>query len=310
MVGHLEDVVEVVRDHQHRSALIRKALDEVEDHPGLRHAERGSRLVHDDEPGRLHDGLRDGDGLALPPGQRCHGLADGADRGDVQIGEGLAGRQFHGRLVQEAVPEPLVAEEHVLDDVQVVAQREILVDRRDAEILGVLRPVETYGFALPEDLALAGLPQSGNGLDRHRLAGAVVARERGDLSGRHLEVDLVEGLDGAEHLAHAPQLQQRHILSHFGTPVAAFRRIGAAHPAVGPRPQWSGGRAGSPFRTDTTQEGPSVQGPRYGVMPAAVQSAWYCPAHNCDAGTKLSLMTVAFMFFVVTHVGTSAPTAR
>ena len=38
-------------------------------------------------------------------------------------------------------------------------------------------------------------------------------------------------------------------------------------------------------------------------MPAALQSAAYEPAHSCDAGTKLSLMTVAFMFLVVTHVG-------
>ena len=38
-------------------------------------------------------------------------------------------------------------------------------------------------------------------------------------------------------------------------------------------------------------------------MPAALQSAAYEPAQSCDAGTKLSLMTVAFMFVGVTHVG-------
>ena len=40
-------------------------------------------------------------------------------------------------------------------------------------------------------------------------------------------------------------------------------------------------------------------------MPAVVQSAAYEPVQSCEAGTKLSLITVAFMFFVVTHSGVS-----
>ena len=40
-------------------------------------------------------------------------------------------------------------------------------------------------------------------------------------------------------------------------------------------------------------------------MPAAVQSAAYEPAHSCEAGIQLSLITVEFMFFVVTHFGVS-----
>ena len=46
-------------------------------------------------------------------------------------------------------------------------------------------------------------------LIEHRLAGAVVADERGHLPGRHVEVDAVQRPDGAEALAHAPQLEQR-----------------------------------------------------------------------------------------------------
>ena len=42
-----------------------------------------------------------------------------------------------------------MAEEHVLDDVQVVAQRQVLVDRRDAKRFGVLRTVEVDLPALP-----------------------------------------------------------------------------------------------------------------------------------------------------------------
>jgi hypothetical protein len=46
-----------------------------------------------------------------------------------------------------------VAEEHVLDDVEVVAQGEVLVDRGDAERLGGPGAVEVDLVALPEDLA-------------------------------------------------------------------------------------------------------------------------------------------------------------
>ena len=42
-------------------------------------------------------------------------------------------------LVEEAMGEILVTEEHVLDDVQVVAQGEVLVHGGDPELVGLLR---------------------------------------------------------------------------------------------------------------------------------------------------------------------------
>ena len=47
----------------------------------------------------------------------------------------------------------LVAEEHVLDDVEVVAEREVLVDGRDAERLGVTRTVQVDRLALPQQIS-------------------------------------------------------------------------------------------------------------------------------------------------------------
>ena len=48
----------------------------------------------------------------------------------------------------------------------------------------------------------------------------------------------------------------------------------------------------------------------YGVMPAVVQSLAYEPAQSCEAGIQLSLITVEFMFFVVTHFGVSRTEAH
>ena len=52
--------------------------------------------------------------------------------------------------------ERLVSEEHVLDDVQVVAQGEVLIDRRDPERLRIPRAVEVNGLPVPEDLPPSG----------------------------------------------------------------------------------------------------------------------------------------------------------
>lgn len=52
----------------------------------------------------------------------------------------------------------LPAEEEVADDVEVAAHREVLVDGRDPEELGVLGASDLDGFALPLDDALVGGP--------------------------------------------------------------------------------------------------------------------------------------------------------
>src|SRR6516165_12812896 len=74
-----------------------------------------------------------------------------------------------------------------------------------------------------------------------------------------------------------------------------------------PAPDRGGAGAGLEDRLEPTLSTRAGRSPAvYGWMPAAVQSAAYEPAHNCEAGTKLSLMIVAFMFEVVTHSGFSS----
>ena len=102
----------------------------------------------------------------------------------------------------------LAAEEHVLDDVEVVAQREVLVDDLDAERRGVLGAVDRDRLALEEELPGVGAVDAGDRLDQRRLAGAVVTDEGGDLARVDLEVDVVQHLDGAEALVDSTQLEQ------------------------------------------------------------------------------------------------------
>ena len=103
----------------------------------------------------------------------------------------------------------LAAEVHVLDDVEVVAEREILVDDLDPELRRVLRPVDVDRLAVEHDLAAVRRVDAGDALDQGRLAGAVVADEGHHLAGPDLEVDLRERLDGAEALRDPVELEQR-----------------------------------------------------------------------------------------------------
>ena len=101
----------------------------------------------------------------------------------------------------------LPAEEHVLHDVEVVAQREVLIDDLDAELGRVTGGVDRDRLAVEAVLAGVGGVDAADALDQRGLAGAVVADERGDLAGVGGEVHITEDLDGAEALVHSAYVQ-------------------------------------------------------------------------------------------------------
>ena len=152
--------------------------------------------------------LGDRDRLPLAARERRDRLPDRADRRDRERLQRLRRLLLHDRLLQpvEAVVR-LAAEVHVLDDVEVVAEREILVDDLDPELRGVLRPVDVDLLALEEDLAAVGRVRAGDALDQRRLPGPVVPDERHHLAVPHLEVDVAQGLDRAERLRDAAELR-------------------------------------------------------------------------------------------------------
>ena len=73
----------------------------------------------------------------------------------------------------------------------------------------VRRRVDLDRLAVDQDLALVGLVQAVQDRHQRRLAGAVLAEQRVDLAGDHVEVDSVVGDDRAELLRDAPQLERR-----------------------------------------------------------------------------------------------------
>ena len=183
---------------------------EVEHLLRLGHAERRGGLVEDHDARVPEHGARDRDRLPLAARERGDELPHRAQRRDREALHGLGRALLHLRLVEplEDVVR-LAPEEHVLDDVEVVAEREILVHDLDSEPGRVLRTVDRDRLAVEEDLTGIRGVDAGDALDQRRLAGAVVAHEGHDLAGAHLEVDVCQGLHRAEALRDPAQLERR-----------------------------------------------------------------------------------------------------
>ena len=147
--------MKVVRDDHDSEPLLGQRPDEVQHLPRLRHAEGGRRLVEDDDARVPHHRLRHRHGLTLPAREAGNSLPDGLQRRHGQALERLARAPLHRRLVQhDAAEQPLAAEEHVRHHVEVVRERQVLVDDLDPEPSGVARAVDVDRLALDQNLAL------------------------------------------------------------------------------------------------------------------------------------------------------------
>ena len=219
---------------------------------GLGDAEGGGRLVEDDDARLLEHGAGDRDGLALAAGEGRDLLAHRLHGAHRERAQGVGGLPLHAALVEGAELRLLAAEEHVLHDVEVVAQREVLVHDLDAEARRIARGVQGDRLAVEADVALVVGLHAGETLDEGRLAGAVVADEGGDLAGVGLEVDALQDADRAEALDDPVQFDDRRVRAHIHARVhaASFRRRCLALSVAldagrweGTRPRVSAGRA-------------------------------------------------------------------
>ena len=164
--------------------------------------------------------------------------------------QGVGRLQLHRVLVEQAAAQALPAEEHVLDDVQVVGQRQVLVDGLDPQRGGVPGTPNVHRSTLEVDLTMVRLVHAGDGAGEHRLPGTVVPTEAGHLARGQVQVHPVERLHRPEVLVDAPQPQQRFCpvpaaarafrglahLSHLEDPPVALPRSGSCRSGI-PAPQ-------------------------------------------------------------------------
>ena len=174
---------------------------------GLLRREDTGGLVQDQDVGAAEQGLEDLDPL-------LHAHRQLRDRGvevDLQpvvalerldLGPGAGDAALQGDAT-------LGAQQQVLQDGERLDQHEMLVDHADAGLDRILRAANGPLLPVDQDLAAVGLVEAVEDVHQRRLAGAVLADDAVDRAGRDDEVDRPVGVDGAEPLVDAAQLDRR-----------------------------------------------------------------------------------------------------
>ena len=208
-VRDLEDLGEPMRDEEDADALLDQQPDTLEEGGRLMRRQGGSRLVHDQDSSVDGQRLGDLDGLLLRHREPLDQPARRHPPVDAQLCQELSGGRRHGPAVDDRPAHRLAAEEDVLRDRPLRQEVELLVDDADAGSLGILRVAEAHFLAGHANRSGLGDVRSGEDLHQRRLARAVLAQHRVDLSGAQVEVDLAEHRDAEERLADAAHLEQR-----------------------------------------------------------------------------------------------------
>ncbi len=229
-VGDLLDLVELVADDDRADALALEPDDQVEQVLRVALVQGCGRLVEDQQPDRLVQRLGDLDELLLAD-------ADVLDLRAGVVAQADAVQQF-GRLllrlapVDDAAAVQFAAEEDVLGDGQLGDERELLVDDRDAGGLALADVAEPHHLALVDDVALVAAERvdARQHLHQRRLAGAVLADDRVDLAGLHLDRHVVQRLDAGELLADGAHLEDVRVSRHRTLPAGWGARGGTSSP--------------------------------------------------------------------------------
>jgi hypothetical protein len=119
----------------------------------------------------------------------------------------------------------VVAHHDVLRDAEVGEQRRLLVDHGDAGVARVVRRVEVDRLTVDEHVAGVAADDAAEHFDERRLAGAVLAHERADLTRTHRDVAVAQRADGPVGLRRVAQLQDRRALAHCARPPAINRPV-------------------------------------------------------------------------------------
>ncbi len=191
---------ELVGDHQRGDlAAMRHAFQQAQNLIGLAGRQHRGRLVENQEALVEIEQLEDFELLLLAGGERGDGTVE-------RHAERHARQELfeHGAFLApvDDLRRIGAADDQIFGGGERRHQREMLIDHADAERLSVLGIGDSYLLAIEFDLAFVGRVETHDAFDQRRLAGAVLAEQRVEGAGGHLDRDIVERLEATERLAH------------------------------------------------------------------------------------------------------------
>ena len=210
-VGDFEDVVQVVRDEHDGEALLGEALDERR--APARVCATPSAAVGSSRMTSLEfhcTALATATDCRWPPESEATGCRIERIVVTASDAERLGRALLHARLFQATEPVALLAAEvHVLDDVEVVAEREVLVDDLDPELGRVLRAVDAAPACRRRGSRRCPQPwMPATHLIRVDLPAPLSPTSAITSPRSHLEVDVGERLHRAERLRDPAELEE------------------------------------------------------------------------------------------------------
>src|SRR3984893_6254104 len=208
-VGEVEDVMDVMADEEDADAFLFQRESEIADLLGLSGAKRRRRFVHDQYARIKMDGAGDRNRLTLASRKRADRILEAAEM-RVEPGHDPAGLAFHRGVVERApAGKDLAAKENIGGSIDIVGQRQGLVDGLDAIGLGVTGRGDMGFFTVDPDLATFSRIGAGKDLDQSRFAGAIMAEQPDHFALMQLHRDVVYRLDAAKGEGNVPPLDKR-----------------------------------------------------------------------------------------------------
>ncbi len=208
-LGDREDLVELVGDEHERDAAPAQGLHEREQAGHLVVGQRRRGLVHDDDPGLVHQRPADRGQLLVRDGEPLD-VGVEVQREPELADDRLGGRARAARGVEAAPVRHGGGEDDVLGHGEVGEEGEVLVDDLDAALDGGDRVHRPVGDAVDDDLAGVRLLGPRDDLDEGRLAAAVLPGQAVHLAREEVERDALERGDAAVGLADVTDLEHGH----------------------------------------------------------------------------------------------------
>ena len=111
---------------------------------------------------------------------------------------------------------PLAASDiDILGDGEIRAERDLLIDRADAEFLRILRRIDADDLIRELNDARILRVDAGQHLDQSRFARAVFAHQRMNFTGKQLEADVLQCLNAREGFEDVLHGQYNTLFAHF-----------------------------------------------------------------------------------------------